>query len=189
MLKHPKLRRRAFAIRIDAVDADEIIGLDHPSANIYNCNDAACNNAQVQTNATRNANANTNANANSNANAYASANGASANADASADAHASADANANANAIASADANARTNANANADANANANANDHANASANANNATADASVHLPTCKSRWDAICDEFTDVFAAPTQPHEQDIKHRIKLLDPAQPIPNHK
>ena len=181
MLKHPKLRKRAFAIRIDAVDADEIIGLDHPSANICKCNDAACNNAQVQTNATRNANANTNANANSNANAYANADDASANADASADA--------NANAIASADANARANANANAAANADANANDRANASDDANNATADASVQPPTCKSRWDAICDEFADVFAAPTQPHERDIKHRIKLLDPAQPIPNHK
>ena len=122
MLRHPKLCKRAFAICIDAVIADEIIGLDHPSANICNCNDAACNNAQVQTNATRNANANTNANANSNANAYANANDASANADASADA--------NANAIASADAKARTNANANADANADANANDHANTSA-----------------------------------------------------------
>ena len=71
MLKHPKLCKHAFAIRIDAVNADEIIELDHPSASIRNCNDAACNNAQVQTHATCNANANTNANANSNANAYA----------------------------------------------------------------------------------------------------------------------
>ena len=39
MLKHPKLRKRAFAIRIDAVDADATIGLDHPNANICKCND------------------------------------------------------------------------------------------------------------------------------------------------------
>ena len=137
MLRHPKLCKRAFAICIDAVNADATIGLDHPNANICKCNDAACNNAQVQTNATRNANANanTNANANSNANAYANADDASANADASAFA------NANANASASADANACANAHVNADANADANANDHANASADASNATADASV------------------------------------------------
>ena len=131
MLRHPKLCKCAFAICIDAVNADETIGLDHPSANICNCNDAACNNAQVQTHATRNANANSTAYAN--ANAYANTDDASANADAST------------NANASADAKSRANANANADAHANANANDHANASADANNATADASVQPPT--------------------------------------------
>ena len=179
MLKHPKLCKRAFAIRIDTVDANATVGLDHPSAHICNCNDAACNNAQLQTRATCNANKNANTNANANANADA----------ASANADASTNATANANGSASADANARANANANADANADANANDHSNASADAKNATMDAGLQLPTCKSWWDAICDEFADVFMAPTQPHERDIKHRIELLDPAQPIPNHK
>ena len=181
MLRHPKLCKHAFAIRIHAVNADATIGLDQPNANICKCNDAACNNAQVLPHATRDANASTNANANANSNANAD--------DASANADASAFADANANASASADANARANANANADANADANANYHANASAHASNATADASVQPATCKSRWDAICDEFTDVFAAPTQPHERDIEHCIKLLDPVQLIPNHK
>ena len=74
MLKHPTLCKHAFAIRINVVDADATIGLDHPNASICNCNDAACNNAQVQTNTTHNANANTNANANANANANSNAN-------------------------------------------------------------------------------------------------------------------
>ena len=70
MLRHPKLCKRAFAICINAVDADETIGLDHPSANICNCNDATCNNVQLQTHTTHtthNENANANANANTNA--------------------------------------------------------------------------------------------------------------------------
>ena len=114
MLEHPNLCKCAFEMHINAVDADAIVGLDHPYANIGKCNDAACNNAQLQTHATHIAKANANANINANAD------------------------NANANAQANANANAND---ANANANANANSHANANASTDANNATTAANV------------------------------------------------
>ena len=42
---------------------------------------------------------------------------------------------------------------------------------------------------TKWDMLLNEFTDVFMEPIQPHSRPIKHRIELLDPTKPIPNHK
>ena len=42
---------------------------------------------------------------------------------------------------------------------------------------------------TKWDTLLDEFADVFTEPTQPHPRPIQHRIELLDPTKPIPNHK
>lgn len=42
----------------------------------------------------------------------------------------------------------------------------------------------------RWSQICDEFPDVFEPPTGlPPARDTDHKIELLDPNAPIPNHK
>ena len=37
--------------------------------------------------------------------------------------------------------------------------------------------------------LCDEFADVFEAPSCPPDHAIKHRIELLDPSKPIPHHR
>ena len=45
------------------------------------------------------------------------------------------------------------------------------------------------THTTKWDTILDVYPDVFTEPTMPHPRAIKHRIELLDPSQPIPNHR
>ena len=42
---------------------------------------------------------------------------------------------------------------------------------------------------TKWDKILDEFSDVFEPPSTPYPRAIQHRIELLDPNRPIPNHK
>ena len=42
---------------------------------------------------------------------------------------------------------------------------------------------------TKWDQLLDEFPDVFEPPSTPHPRAIQHRIELLDPTRPIPNHK
>ena len=42
---------------------------------------------------------------------------------------------------------------------------------------------------TQWDQLLDEFPDVFEQPSTPYPRAIQHRIELLDPTRPIPNHK
>ena len=43
---------------------------------------------------------------------------------------------------------------------------------------------------TRWDTLCDEFQDIFTDPSgTPPDREIKHKIELLDPQQPIRHHR
>ena len=49
---------------------------------------------------------------------------------------------------------------------------------------------HDTNTTTRWNKLCDEYQDIFTEPQGiPPDRPIKHKIELLDPAQPIKHHR